>query len=83
MKTMKLIKKINSLMAAAPEETPLKKLRKTIHALKKKQADLEDKLKHAKGKHTQERLEQKIRVLRAQRRKGAERYRELKAEQKD
>ena len=79
MKTMKLIEKLGKLMQRPPEEAKLKKLRKTIKALKDKQEELEEKLKRTRGKHSRERLQQKIDVLRAQRRKGADLYRELKA----
>ena len=64
MKTMKLIE--------------LKKLRKTIKALKEKQEDLEHKLRRTQGKHARQRLQQKIDVLHAQRKKGAAAYRKLK-----
>lgn len=80
MKTMKLLARIQELLGRPPEETPLNKLRKTIKALKEKQQDLEDKLKRTRGKHERRRLQQKIDVLKAQRRKGAEVYRRLKAE---
>jgi FtsZ-binding cell division protein ZapB len=83
MKTMKLIDKINRLIEKPAAETPLKKLRKTVRALKEKQTDLEARLKHEKGQHSRDRLEQKIDVLKAQRRKGAEKYRKLKASGKD
>lgn len=82
MKTMKLVAKLQQLLQRPPEETKLKTLRKTVKALKKKQEDLEAKLKHTRDKHARERLKQKIDVLQAQRRKGAEVYRRLKDEQK-
>jgi hypothetical protein len=78
MKTMNLIDKLNRLMAEPARDTPLKKLRKTVRALRQKQKDLEETLRHTKGRHARQRVEQKIQVLRAQRRKGAERYRALK-----
>jgi DNA-binding transcriptional regulator GbsR (MarR family) len=82
MKTTKLIAKMQELLQRPPEEAKLKKLRKAVKALKQKQEDLEDKLRHTKGKHARERLKQKIKVLQAQRRKGAEVYRQLKDELK-
>jgi FtsZ-binding cell division protein ZapB len=82
MKTMKLLARLNDLIAKPPDETPLKKLRKTVRALKDKQAELESRLKSTGGRHSRERIEQKIKVIKAQRRKGAERYRALKAESK-
>lgn len=80
MKTTKLMARVQKLLQLPPEETKLKKLRKTIKALKEKQEELEEKLKRTRGKHSRERLQQKIDVLRAQRRKGAETYHRLKAE---
>jgi len=80
MKTMKLVAKIQKLLQRPPEETKIKKLRKTIKALKDKQKELENKLKRTHGKHERQRLEQKIEVLKAQRLKGAEVYYQLKAE---
>lgn len=80
MKTMKLIAKIQTLLQRPPEDTRLKKLRRTIKALKEKQEELENKLKRTQGKHQRQRLQQKIDVLHAQRKKGAAAYRELKVE---
>jgi hypothetical protein len=78
MKTMKLLDRLQRLLAVPADETPLKKLRKTVRALKDKQKKLEESLSHAKGVHARQRLEQKIQVVKAQRRKGAERYQTLK-----
>lgn len=80
MKTMKLINKLQKLLQRPPQATKLNKLRRTIKALKEKQEELEDKLKRTRGKHARQRLKQKIDVLHAQRRKGAETYRALKEE---
>jgi len=80
MKTMKLVAKIQELLQRPAEETKIRKLRKTIKALKDKQKELEHKLKRTHGKHDRQRLEQKIAVLKAQRLKGAEVYYRLKAE---
>ena len=82
MKTKKLIARIRKLLRRPPEETKLKKLRKTIRALKEKQKELEERLKHTSGKHARERIEQKIDVLRSQRHKGVRVYRELKEAEK-
>ena len=79
MKTTKLIDKFQKLISKGPEETPTKKLCKTVKALKDKQKDLENRLKRTEGKHARQRLRQKIQVLKAQRRKGVELYRSLKA----
>ncbi|MCB1789104.1 MAG: hypothetical protein KDJ27_05995 [Gammaproteobacteria bacterium] len=83
MKTEKLIHRIQKLLQRAPEETKLKKLHKTIKALRNKQKDLEQKLKRTQGKHARQRLQQKIDVLYVQRRKGIEVYRQLKAERRE
>ncbi|MCB1787594.1 MAG: hypothetical protein H6955_05770 [Chromatiaceae bacterium] len=80
MKTTKLVARVRKLLSRPPQDTKLKKLRKTVKALKKKQEELEDKLKRTRGKDARQRLRQKIDVLRAQRQKGAEVYRRLKAE---
>ena len=69
------------LLQRPPEETKLKKLRKTVKALKAKQEDLEDKAQARRLRVSA--LQQKIDVLKAQRRKGPEVYRRLKDEQKD
>jgi peptide subunit release factor 1 (eRF1) len=78
MKTTRLIHKIQDLMKQPPEETPRKKLCRTLKVLKSKQKDLEKKLKRTEGRHARQRLKQKIEVLRTQRRKGVELYRLLK-----
>jgi hypothetical protein len=83
MKTMTLIGKLQDLMKKPPEETPIKKLRKTIKALKEKQKELEKRLRRTEGKHARERLQQKIEVLKAQRRKGADLYKRLKGDNGD
>ena len=79
MKTKNLVEKLQELMKRPAEETPVKKLCKTVMALKKKQKKLEKRLQRTDGKHARQRLKQKIRVLRAQRRKGVELYKKLKA----
>lgn len=79
MKTNKLIKRLKGLMQGAPKETPRKKLRKTVKALREKQRDLEKKLQRIEGKHARRRLKRKIDVLRAQRRKGTTLYKSLQS----
>jgi hypothetical protein len=78
MTTGKLVERIKSLLADPPEKSKLKKLRKTVRALKEKQKHLEKKLEKASGKHERHRIEHKIKVLRKQRAKGYELYRTLK-----
>ena len=80
MKTSKLVATLQKLLQRPPEETKIKKLRKTIKKLKAKQKELEDRLKHTHGKHDRKRLQQKIDVLKVQRRKGVEVYQRLKAD---
>ena len=79
MKTKNLVERLQELMKRPAEKTPVKKLGKTVMALKKKQKKLEKRLQRTDGKHARQRLKQKIRVLRAQRRKGIELYKKLKA----
>lgn len=78
MTTGKLVERIRSLLADPPKKSKLKKLRKTVRALKEKQKHLEKKLEKVSGKHERQRIEQKIKVLRKQRAKGCELYRTLK-----
>ncbi len=80
MKTTRLIEKFQKLVSKSPEETPIKKLHKTVKALKNKQKELEMRLKRTEDKHVRQRLKQKIDVLRVQRRKGIDLYKTLKAE---
>ena len=80
MKTKNLVERLQSLMKRPAEETPVKKLYKTVAALKKKQKSLEKKLERTDGKRERRRLKQTIRVLRAQRKKGIELYKKLKSE---
>lgn len=79
MKSSKLIDQIQKLLQRSPEKAKKKKLCQTIKALGKKQKELEKKLKRTEGKRDRQRLKQKIEVLRVQRRKGLEFYRQIKA----
>jgi hypothetical protein len=77
--TKNLLSRIKALLKAPPDKTELSDLKKTIKRLKAKQKELEAKLEKTSGKQSRRHLKQKIDVLRAQRRKGAKLYRELKA----
>lgn len=80
MKTQKMIGKLRALLSRPADDTPRKKICKAIKLLKDKQRELEDRLAHTEGRHARHRLEQKIQVIRAQRLKGQQRYREMKAD---
>lgn len=79
MKTSKLVDRIQEIISAPRKDTKLKKLYKTVKALKKKQRRLEAELKETSGKRARQHLRQKIDVLRVQRRKGCKVYRAIKA----
>jgi len=78
MKRHKLIARLRALMSGPPEGTPRKKICQALKVLKRKQRELEARLEEVEGPHARQRLRQKIEVLRAQRRKGQQRYREIK-----
>ncbi len=82
MKTSKLVDRIRRLLKKSPKETKLSKLYDTVKALKRKQKDLEHKLKSTDGKRERQRLKHKIDVLRVQRKKGARLYRDIKAQRR-
>lgn len=77
MKTMRLVSRIEKLLKCPPDELPIKKLRKTIKALKQKQEDLEERLKRTRRTGSRRRLQLKINVLKLQRARGAEIYHQL------
>ena len=80
MKTMRLITRIQKLLQRPAEQARIKKLYKTVKALKEKQGELGHKLQRTRDKHERHKLQQRIKVLRAQRSKGAEAYHLLKAQ---
>ena len=77
MKTMKLVSRIEKLLKCPPDELPVKKLRKTINALKQKQEDMEERLKRTRRKGSRRRLQMQIQVLKVQRARGAGTFRHL------
>ena len=77
MKTMKLVSRIERLLKCPPEELSVKKLRKSIKALKQKQEDLEERLKRTRRTGSRRRLKMQIQVLKVQRARGAETFRHL------
>lgn len=78
MKTQKMLGKLRAMLRGPIEETPRKKICKAIRALKARQRELEARLAHTEGQRARQRLEQKIQVIRAQRLKGQQRYRQIK-----
>ncbi len=80
MKTEKLIDKLSDLMdpKATEDKKHLKKLRKVIKELKEKQKKLQKKLDESDDADEQRRLDHTLKVIRAQRSKGAETYKALK-----
>jgi hypothetical protein len=72
MGTEKLIEKMHGLLKLDREQLQKKrdKVRSLLKKLKKKQKDLEEKLNKEKDEEKKKRLEQKLKVIYAQRRKG-------------
>jgi len=79
MKTRRMIEQLRALLRGPAKETPSRQICKALKALKARQHELEIQLRHTEGKRARHRLEQKIQVLRAQRLKGQQRYKEIKA----
>ncbi len=80
MKTKKLLEKLNRLIGLGDnaDQEEIKKLRKVLKALKEKQMKLTGELEAAKGEHERRKLQQKLEVVRAQRKKGVAVYKSLK-----
>jgi len=78
MKRHKLIARLRALMSGPADRTPRRKICQALRQLKQKQRELEARLEQVEGQHARQRLKQKIEVLRAQRIKGQQRYREIK-----
>ena len=76
----KLLDKLNKLMGLDDKASKkeIKKLRKVLGDLKKKQVKLTEKLENAEGEHERLKLKQKIEVIKLQRQKGVELYQSLK-----
>lgn len=82
MTTDKLYKRLGKLLDHSDDtdKKHIKKLREVLKALKKRQRQLEEKLKDAKGAHEQRKLRQDIDVLKLQRKKGVKVYKRMKRE---
>ena len=80
MGTPKLLDKLNKLMGLDDKASKkeIKKLRKVLGDLKKKQVKLTEKLENAEGEHERLKQKQKIEVIKLQRQKGVELYQSLK-----
>ena len=72
MGTEKLIEKMQGLLKLDREHLKKKrdKVRSLLHKLKKKQKDLEEKLKKEKDEEKKRRMQQNLKVIYAQRKKG-------------
>lgn len=66
----KMLERLRELLGEEHPEKKKKRLRKLLKALKEKQKELEKRLEHCDGPHQRRRLEQKIAVIREQRKKG-------------
>ncbi len=80
MTNAKLFEKLRGLIedASDADKKHIKKLRKVLHKLKERQRKLEHGLQHVDSDHERQRMEQDIQVIRLQRHKGVEVYRQLK-----
>lgn len=80
MGTPKLLEKLNELIGLGDKanKKEIKKLRKVLSDLKKKQVKLKEKLEAAEGEHERRKLKQQLEVIRRQRQKGVEVYQSLK-----
>jgi hypothetical protein len=80
MGTEKLIDKMHGLLKLDREQLKKKrdKVRSLLEKLKKKQKDLEEKLANEKDEEKKKRLEQNLKVIYAQRKKGIKLCKSLK-----
>ena len=76
----KLLRKLGGLLETNEDSDTkhIKKLRKVLHKLKKRQKELGTKLEQAKGEHERRKISQEIEVLKLQRKKGVVAYKSLK-----
>ena len=84
MTNSKLLDKLKALTKNAEnaDKEHIKKLHKVLKKLKKRQHQLADGLKDIDNDHDREKFEQEINVLRLQRQKGVEVYKQLKKARK-
>jgi hypothetical protein len=85
MTNSKLLDKLKALTKNADNANKehIRKLHKVLKKLKKRQQTLAESLKNADNGHDRQKIEQEIKVLRLQRQKGVEVYKQLKRERKD
>lgn len=82
MKNAKLLEKLRNLINNANnvDEEYIKRLRKVLRKLKKRQQKLVDERQNAENDHDRQKIDQEIEVLQLQRKKGVEEYKRLKKE---
>jgi len=80
MTNAKLFEKLGTLLEIGEDadKKHIKKLRKVLQKLKKRQKELVASLVEAEGKHERRKIEQEIEVLKLQRNKGVKVYKRLK-----
>ena len=85
MTNVKLFEKLKHLTKNANnvDEEHIKKLRKVLRKLKKRQHKLADERQEGENDHDRQKIDQEIEVLKLQRRKGVEVYKRLKKEQEE
>lgn len=81
MKAKKLLKTLNELTGLGENagKKEIKKLHKVLRALKEKQEKLRERLEQSEDEHEQRKITQQLEVIKRQREKGVEVYRQLKA----
>ena len=84
MNNAKMFAKLWSLMEKADnaDKKHIKKLRKILHQLKDRQHELEEGLEQVSDPDKRAKIRQEIDVIRLQRGKGAQVYKQVKAERK-
>jgi lysophospholipid acyltransferase (LPLAT)-like uncharacterized protein len=83
MTNAKLFEKLGALLEIGDDadKKHIKKLRKVLQKLKKRQKELVAALEGTEGKHERRKIEQEIEVLKLQRKKGVKVYKRLKQAQ--
>jgi hypothetical protein len=83
MTNAKLFEKLGALLEIGDDadKKHIKKLRKVLHKLKKRQKELVASLEGTEGQHERRKIEQEVEVLKLQRKKGVKVYKRLKQSQ--
>jgi hypothetical protein len=83
MTNAKLFEKLGALLETSDDadKKHIKKLRKVLHKLKRRQKELVAGLEGVEGQHERRKVEQEIEVLKLQRKKGVKVYKRLKRSQ--